>query len=303
MTRWPNLLFIAITQLLFHFCILAPNIQLTGLHPLVQDKHLWLLITASVCIAAGGNIINDYFDINIDRINKPHKLVVDKFITRRWVIFWHLVLSAAGIVCSVYVGMRLSHFWIGLANTICVLLLFIYSASLKKKFLVGNIVISALTAWTILVLLLPEYIMLVPAGNAVDVYDKIFRLGILYAGFSFIISLVREVIKDMEDVEGDRRNGCKTMPIVWGYNASKVFVAVWLIVLIAILIVAQIYVIHFGWWLSISYAAITLIIPLIVIFIKLFTANSQKDFHQLSSYVKWVMLAGILSMFFFWVYR
>lgn len=244
MIRWQNLLFIAITQLLFHYCILATNISHLALQPQIRQKYLWLIITASVCIAAGGNIINDYFDINIDRINKPHKIVVDKFISRRWVIFWHLLLSVAGIVCSMYVGMKLNLFWLGLANTICVLLLFVYSASLKKKFLSGNIVIAALTAWTILVLLLPEYMFLTHITSAVDVYDKIFRLGVLYAAFSFIISLIREVVKDMEDVEGDRRNGCKTMPIVWGYNASKVFTAVWLVVLIAILVVAQIYVIR-----------------------------------------------------------
>ncbi len=108
----------------------------------------------------------------------------------------------------------------------------------------------------------------------------------------------------MEDVEGDRKYGCKTMPIVWGLNASKVFVAVWLIVLIAALAIVQFYVLQFGWlfWISALYCTIFIIVPLLWIFRKLFRAQSPQDFHQLSSVVKIVMLTGILSMVFFKVY-
>ena len=304
MIRWQNLLFIAITQLLFHFCILQPNLAEIYLHPQVINQYLLLIILASVCIAAGGNIINDYFDVNIDQINKPHKLVVDKFIKRRWVIFWHLAISLIGIMCSVYVGVRLNMFWLALTNSFCVLILFGYSAALKKQFLIGNIVVAALTAWVILILVLPEYEKLIKTSTqAIETYYKILRLGILYASFSFIISVVREVIKDMEDIEGDRKNGCKTMPIVWGINASKVFVAVWLIVLIGLLTIAQIYVVRFNWWISIFYCTIFIIIPLVIILKRLITAQSSQHFHQLSSYVKWVMLSGILSMIFFYIYQ
>lgn len=297
-------MFIAITQLLFHYCILQPNLASISLQPQVAGKYLWLIIIASVCIAGGGNIINDYFDINIDQINKPHKLVVDKYIPRRWVIFLHLLVSMAGVLCSFYVSMRLNLFWLGLANTFCVLILFGYSASLKKKFLIGNIVVSVLTAWVILILVLPEYARLATTSlQAVEVYYKMLRLGILYASFSFIISVIREVIKDMEDIDGDRKNGCKTMPIVWGLNATKVFVAVWLIVLIAVLIIAQLYVIRFDWWLSIAYSVLFVITPLIIVFKKLFTAQFSQEFHQLSSLIKWTILGGILSMMFFYLYQ
>ena len=304
MLRWQNLMFIAISQLLFHYCILQPNLATISLQPQVADKYLWLIIIASICIAGGGNIINDYFDINIDQINKPHKLVVDKYIPRRWVIFLHLIVSLVGVLCSFYVSMKLNLFGLGLANTFCVLILFGYSASLKKKFLIGNIVVSALTAWVILILVLPEYERLATTSlQAIEVYYKILRLGILYASFSFIISVVREVIKDMEDIDGDRKNGCKTMPIVWGLNATKVFVAVWLIVLIGVLIIAQVYVIRFDWWLSIAYSVLFIITPLIIVLKKLFAAQSPQQFHQLSSLIKWTMLGGILSMIFFYLYQ
>jgi 4-hydroxybenzoate polyprenyltransferase len=303
MMRWQNLLFIAITQLLFHYCILQPNLAVVSLQPQVANQYLILIIVASICIAGGGNIINDYFDINIDQINKPHKLVIDKYIARRWVIFLHLFVSLIGIMCSVYVAMRLNLFWLGIANSLCVLILFIYSASLKKQFFIGNIVVSALTAWVILILVLPEYEKLsLTSVQAIETYYKILRLGILYASFSFIISVVREVVKDMEDINGDRKNGCKTMPIFWGLNATKVFVAVWLIVLIGVLIIAQVYVLRFGWWLSIVYGGLFIITPLMFILKKLVKAQSTQDFHQISSLVKWVMLSGILSMVFFYFY-
>jgi 4-hydroxybenzoate polyprenyltransferase len=303
-TRWQNLLFIAITQCLFNFCILSPNLSTVGLKPQVSGQYLLLIIFASIVIAASGNIINDYFDLNIDKINKPNKLVVDKHISRRWVIFWHLFLSLTGIMCSVYVGMKLNLFWLGVANSFCVLLLFIYSASLKKQFLIGNIVVSVLTSWVVMVLILPEYEALNKTSiQTLEAYYKILRIGILYASFSFIISVIREVIKDIEDIDGDRKNGCKTIPIVWGLNATKVFVAVWLIVLIGVVAIAQLYVVRFKWWISILYAFVLIVAPLLYILKKLITAQSAKDFHKLSSLVKWIMLSGILSMIFFWMYE
>jgi 4-hydroxybenzoate polyprenyltransferase len=103
----------------------------------------------------------------------------------------------------------------------------------------------------------------------------------------------------MEDMEGDADFGCKTMPIVWGLPASKVFTGVWIIVLAGILIIIQIYVIQFGWWFSAVYSLVTIIIPLLWVLRKLYQSNSKKDFHQLSTTVKMIMAAGILSMIFF----
>ena len=185
---------------------------------------------------------------------------------------------------------------LSVANLACVLLLFAYSISLKKKLLVGNILISLLTAWTVLVITWCETRnLLSPLGLS---RIKITRYTFLYAGFAFIISLIREVIKDIEDIEGDRRYGCTTMPIVWGVNASKIFVAVWLVVLLALLISLQFYVLQFRWWLSALYSILFIIAPLINIFRKLFTANTSGEYHELSSRLKWVMLTGILSMIF-----
>jgi 4-hydroxybenzoate polyprenyltransferase len=133
-------------------------------------------------------------------------------------------------------------------------------------------------------------------------HHKFFRLAILYAGFAFIISLVREAIKDMEDMPGDEKYGCKTMPIVWGINATKVYVAVWLVVLIAILIVIQVYMLQFQWWLPVAYSLATIIFPLFVLLLRLKKSYSTADYYKLSNIAKLVMLTGIVSMVFFYFY-
>jgi 4-hydroxybenzoate polyprenyltransferase len=305
--RWPNLVMIAVTQVLFYFSLV---------HPLYWGRefndssfkgiNFLLLIISSLLIAAAGNIINDYFDRNIDEINKPEKKIIDKLIKRRWAIVMHIAFSLIAILLGFYVDSQTPVFWLGFSNTICVLLLFAYSISLKKKLLLGNVLISLLTAWVILVCFLCYYrslscIHCEPFEWAAEL-RRFMRISFLYAGFAFVISLIREVVKDMEDIEGDKKYGCKTIPIAWGVPASKVFVAVWLVVLIGMISILQIYVWQLGWYWSIGYAVVLIIAPLLWTLRKLYQAQVPKDYHQLSTVIKLVMLAGLLSMIFFKIY-
>jgi len=298
--RWPNLLFIVLTQMLFRYFILPfvykePNVGYENIK--LSEGFFYLLTTASVCIAAAGYVINDYFDVNIDQVNKSSKVIIGKYINRRSAILLHALLSFVGLVLSIYVGISINNIFIPVFNFIAINILWFYSSTFKKKILIGNILISLLTAWVILVLTLAEYRFRISPHDVV--WQRLLKLSFIYAGFAFIISLVREVIKDMEDVEGDLKYGCKTMPIVWGIPVSKVFTAVWIVVLIGVLSGIQIYVIQLGWWLSALYSVLAIIIPLIWVLRKLYLANTSADFHQLSSAVKWIMLAGIISMVFF----
>ncbi|MFM9909052.1 MAG: geranylgeranylglycerol-phosphate geranylgeranyltransferase [Chitinophagaceae bacterium] len=307
LVRSLNLLFIALTQFLFQYCIISPELTKIGVQPQLTHFLFFLLVLSSVLIAAAGYIINDYFDLNIDRINKPEKLVVEKIIKRRWAIVWHLGLSIAGITLSFYVSWKNNYnFLLGFANIGCVLLLWVYSTIFKKKLLSGNIIISLLTGWVVLVLYVAEMdrffytVNNPPLSNAIA---KIFKLAVLYGGFAFIISLIREVIKDIEDMPGDEKYGCRTMPIVWGLNVSKVFIATWLIVLVGALIIIQIYMLPSGWWFAFLYMLVFILGPLLYIFKKLFNAQNSKDFHMLSNWVKLVMMTGILSILFFKLYE
>lgn len=308
LVRWPNLLFIAVTQVLFHYCIVLPSAvgNINTFQLKLTTPLFWLLALSSICIAAAGYIINDYFDINIDQINKPQKMVVDRSISRRRAMILHLILSLVGILLSIYISWKLENWVIAPSNTVCVILLWIYSTTYKRRLLIGNFFISFLTAWVILVLLVAE----MPGWWAFEGYSlqekltiaRLSRIGMLYAGFAFMLTLVREVIKDIEDMEGDRKYDCRTMPIVWGIPAAKIFVAVWLVVLIAALIISQVYVIQFGWWLSAGYVLLLVVIPLLFIFKQLYLAKSIADYAILSKNVKYVMLSGILSMLFFLLY-
>ncbi|MBL7740374.1 MAG: geranylgeranylglycerol-phosphate geranylgeranyltransferase [Chitinophagaceae bacterium] len=298
--RLPNLLFIALTQSLFQFCIYLP------LYPdaMSQQDIIWfvLLVLASLFIAAAGYIINDYFDINIDEVNKPQKMVVDKIIRRRWAIAWHFMLSVAGILLTALAVPLREKWYLVLVNIACVALLWLYSTRFKKGLLIGNVVISLLTAWTILIVFFSKLSLDNAFAPGSSSQPKFFRFAFLYAGFAFIISLVREAVKDMEDIKGDEKYGCRTMPIVWGINATKVYVAVWLIVLIVMLLIIQVYILQFQWWWPVVYTLLLIILPLGYIFKKLYRASSPEDYRWLSNRIKWVMLSGILSMVFFYFY-
>ena len=297
--RWQNLLFVIITQILVRYCIILPILSNYKQTLTLDTLNFLFILASSVLIAGGGNIINDYFDQNIDQINKPHKTIVGKIIHRRWALFWHMLFSLSGILLGYQVSLKTGIHWIAPMNALCVMLLFIYSISLKRRFLLGNILIALLSAWVIFIISLAELRNSNITNSSLLINQKIFKLSVTYGGFAFIISLIREVIKDLEDVAGDRKFGCTTMPIVWGQNSTKVFVAVWLIVLIACTFIINVYILSFGWWLSAIYALLTVVFPLIWLFKKLTKANSTTDFHQLSSYIKWIMLSGILSMIFF----
>ena len=299
--RWPNLVFIVITQCLFEWAIygrIYPSSNLTAF----SNTFIQLLI-ASVFIAAAGYIINDYFDQNIDQVNKPEKMVVNVIINRRWVIFWHMTLSLAGLFFTA-LALPINQYWhLVLGNLSAIILLWLYSTNFKKQLLIGNVLISFLTAWVILILFFAKYPLVMHEMLGLDhAKVRFFRLTILYAAFAFIISLVREVVKDMEDIEGDQKYGCRTMPIVWGIRATKVFVAVWLVVLIAALLILQFYVLGLGWWHSALYCLLFIIMPLAVIVHKLYKAHTIKEYHHLSTLIKWVMFTGILSMVFFQFY-
>jgi len=201
--RLPNLFFIALAQVLFQFCIYYPLYR--EVVPGNDLLHFIFLVLASLLIAAAGYIINDYFDINIDEINKPQKMVVDKVIHRRWAIAWHFILSFSGIILTALALPIFEKWYLILANIACIALLWFYSTNFKKRLLIGNIVISLLTAWSILIIFFSK----LSAENAFEPGNhsqpKLFRLAFLYAGFAFVCSLIREAIKDIEDIKGDER--------------------------------------------------------------------------------------------------
>src|SRR6185312_6028286 len=145
--RWPNLLFIVLTQMLFRYFILSfVYVESHAGYENIKLSHslFYLLMIASVCIAGAGYIINDYFDINIDQVNKSGKVIIGKFIKRRAAILLHAILSLIGLALSMYVGYKLQNALIPFFNFLAILILLVYSSAFKKKLLIGNILISLL---------------------------------------------------------------------------------------------------------------------------------------------------------------
>lgn len=299
--RWPNLVFIALTQILFYFFVYTPMLKVAAKGN--QNLYFYLLVIASILIAAAGYIINDYFDVQIDSINKPDKIVIGKTIKRRWAIILHWFFSGIGILLSVFVSYKTTIWSIAIVNIISVFALWVYSAIFKKKLLSGNLIIAALTSWTILVIYFfvgANIVSLNGWNNSYNIFDerRFFKVALVYAGFAFVMTLIREVIKDLEDMEGDRKYDCKTMPIVWGVPASKVFVAVWIIVAATTLAIVQLYAWQSGRWIAAMYFIITLIVPLFYLLKEFRYAITTEDYAKLSTIVKMIILAGILSMVF-----
>jgi len=302
--RYPNLVFIALTQCLFYYRIIVPSF-LNNNHSgqLLQETDFFLLLFSSLLIAAAGYIINDYFDIDIDNVNKPERLIVGKLIKRRWAMLWHLVLSLLGLFLTAIVAMHLNNLLLLALNFLSVLMLLLYSSTFKKRLLIGNFIISVLTAWVVGVLFIAEirlndvaYMQLNQAA-----LGSLYKLTLVYAGFAFIVSLIREVVKDMEDMEGDRRFGCKTMPITWGIPSTKVFVAVWIFVLLGLFAAIAFYAILNAWswyFYALSFAMIFLFYFILK---KLYHGQMPADFAKISNELKLIMLLGILSMSFYFL--
>jgi len=240
-----------------------------------SDSHFFILCFSTILIAAGGYIINDYYDIKIDLVNKPRKLVVGKFISRRMAITWHLSLSFTGIVIGFYNGTIVGIIHLGAA-----FLLWLYSNKLKRLPLAGNFAVAFLSALSVFLLAI--------------LYRQHYEIILVYSLFAFYISLIREIIKDMEDIKGDAVFGCRTLPIIWGFRKTKK-----IILLIQLIFIINLSVILYKLQLiAIVYFLLMVIFPLILLQLKLNRADTLKDFKLLSSYCKFIMCTGLGSILF-----
>jgi len=273
--RLPNLLLIALCQVLVQTCLLQPGKPVRVI--LVQES-FYLLLLSTFCVAAAGYIINDYYDIKIDAINKPGRLVIGKTINRRQAILAHLLLTGIGVIVGAVLNWR-----VGLINLGAALLLWGYSARFKKKLLIGNILIAILSG----------VMLLVVAVNVGSDNKAVWA----YALFSFVISLIREIIKDMEDIKGDASFNCQTLPIVVGIPRAKWVLYALLIIFFVTILAAIAYRREdpfFGF-----YMLFFILMPGAFLVNALFKADRRRDFSRLSRWCKGLMFMGILSMLLF----
>ncbi len=239
------------------------------------DIWLCVLSLSTILIAAAGYIINDYYDIKIDLINKPERVVIGKTITRRYALLFHSIISFFGVALGLLINWK-----VGAVNFICAFLLWLYSNNLKRQPLIGNMLVSLLTGLSVFILAF--------------LYEKFYVLVFVYSLFAFFITLIREVVKDMEDVKGDTTFGCKTLPIVWGIRRTKVF----LFLLIAIFSCVVIILDYYRLSIPLIYLLPLLLIPMALLVVGLAVADTKLQFYRLSQLCKFIMLLGIATMIF-----
>jgi len=268
MIRVTNLIIVALTQYLTAIFLVGKSDNWLAV---LTDKGFFLLVLSTVLIAGAGYIINDYYDVKIDFVNKPKRVVVGKTLSRRWVIVGHLVLNFSAIAIGFYLSPV-----IGIINIIATFFLWLYSNHLKRLPFIGNFIIGGLTGLTLLVV--GQY------------FSERAYLILCYAVFAGFITLVREIIKDMEDLKGDEKFGCKTLPIIWGIPKTKK-----LIYFILALFLTTVFLMI---WKINHILPFTLLPLLTFLIFVIYRADTVKEFKRISTLCKIIMLLGVASMIF-----
>jgi 4-hydroxybenzoate polyprenyltransferase len=304
--RWKNLLIILATQLLAWRYVVLPLLEPNEAPRLLDTGNFIWLCLSTVLIAAAGYIINDYFDIRIDEINRPAKVVLEKKIHRRMAILTHIGCNLVALGAALKVARAAGHpEWI-LLQMVCTVLLWFYSTHFKRQFLTGNVVVALLTALTIVVLILYEPAMHLYAlrprflqTEQGTVPNPVWVLG-TYAYFAFMLTWMREVVKDMEDYKGDATEGCITMPIRWGLLRASRFVQVLSLLAGVPLILAGIRLLN-GRWMPLGvYILVAIVLPLLLWTFYLPRKATQQHYEDASRILKFIMVLGVGSLIIYY---
>ena len=305
--RWQNLLIVVLTMVLMRYAIVEPLISRIGVIllkgsgeeiPMVLQLPLsdfLMLVFATVCITAGGYVINDYFDIRTDLINRG-EVIVGTRIPRRKAMLWHSILNIAGVAAGFYVSARTGSFWFGIIFLLVSGLLYFYSASYKRQFLIGNLLVSILTALVPVLAVIFEWAAIYRYYSVYAIELPDLKFLFYWAGgfslFAFLTTLIREIIKDVEDFKGDAAYGRNTVPVMIGIRASRIIS----IGLITITIVALFMVWRFfiNDRITLIYISAAIVIPMLYVIYRLIKSQDKKELHIASGIMKLIMLAGIL---------
>jgi 4-hydroxybenzoate polyprenyltransferase len=290
--RYQNLLLIALMQLVIRFGYLELiNIPLS----------LWywqysLLILATVLIAAGGYVINDIFDQETDAENKPNKVIIGKSISESNAYIIYASLTITGVACGFILANSVEHPNFAVVFVLIATLLYFYASTLKKIALVGNIVVALLLAFSVIIIGMFDIF-----PNTFDINRKqmtlAFSILLDYAKFAFIINLVREIIKDIQDVKGDTLQEMKTLPIVIGVAKTKIIAFVLLLLpCLYLLFYSKTYLFENNLFYGLAYILALVIAPMIMCLVQIWNAKENNDYKKISTLLKWIIFFGILSI-------
>ncbi|MCH2023158.1 MAG: geranylgeranylglycerol-phosphate geranylgeranyltransferase [Saprospiraceae bacterium] len=276
LVRFSNLIIIGFTLVILRYVS----------SPVYSDSKVFFVVLAgTILIAAAGNIINDILDLEIDLINKPHNVVIGNQINKN--IAWGLYITFNSIALLLIVSTGVMVLFLVFLSAI--ILLFLYSYKFKKLAILGNLTVALLCSWVVIELLFIEYTFL---------SDYWIKIMYMYALFAFISTFGRELIKDIEDFEGDKKMGCKTLPVVAGVQSAKILVIISFSILLILLALE-------GYWFFLNnkiavsvYIFVLLLLPLSFIILKLPLAKEKSDYTILSKLMKIYMTLGLGMLFF-----
>ncbi|MES2799563.1 MAG: geranylgeranylglycerol-phosphate geranylgeranyltransferase [Bacteroidota bacterium] len=244
-----------------------------------------LLVFSTVLIAAAGNIINDYFDVKADKVNKPDRLIITKHIKRRWAIFWHWTFNCIGFFIGIYLSIKYQSLSFVFVQLMSINLLWFYSMYFKRKMLIGNVIISFLSAMIPILVVIFYHFSMTKSTDRLEDYTFIF----IMAGFAFVLNFAREIIKDIQDIEGDKLIQVRSLPMIVGINTSLVIAGVLLCVLPALMII-----IWFFGAREITMVHAAALVDVLAILVLIFASQRLKIIDQL---IKLTMLIGLLMFY------
>ena len=291
--RYQNLLFIALAQVFIKYSLF----HAFGVETALTDFSFALLVLATICIAAAGNIINDIYDVEIDRINKPNKVLIGKMISERSANRLFIILNITGVAIGFYLANTIGKPGFAALFIVFSALLYLYASYLKGILLVGNLLISVLVAMSLIIVVLFDlFPAITPHNQAMQ--SVVFKIVMHYALFAFFINLIREIVKDLQDINGDKKGGMNTLPIALGRKrtVSVVFI---LGVIMVLGVVFYMYENLYKEQILLLYFLFAIVAPLLHFCIKAWDADTPRDYGLLSKLLKAIMFLGICSILLF----
>ena len=288
--RYQNLLLLAFMQLIFRYVFFQSQVIPLAL----ADWQYGLFVLSTVLIAAGGYVINNIFDQHTDTINKPNTVVIGKSISETQGYNIYIALTATGVSIGFYLSNVIAKPGFATIFILIAATLYLYATSLKQMMLIGNIMVALLLSFSVVIIGIFDLFPTIHEGNQQQMAN-LFSILLDYTIFAFMINLLREIVKDIEDVDGDYNMGMNTLPIAIGKSrATKIVFVLSFIPLL--LILHYIYNYLFGLLFVTLYLLFFVVAPLLYFTIKIGAATSKKEFHNLSLLLKWILLFGILSI-------
>ncbi len=291
--RYKNLLFIALVQIFIKYGLFHPF----GIDITLNAFGFALLVIATLCLAAAGNIINDIYDVEIDRINKPHKVLIGKNISEKTANRLFIILNVIGVAIGFYLSNIIGRPAFSALFIVISALLYLYASYLKGMLLIGNLLISALVALSLIIVGLFDLLPAITPQNQAT-QSTIFSIVLDYALFAFFLNFIREIVKDLQDVNGDKKGEMNTLAIAIGRKRATIIVF-FLGVLLVFGVIFYMYQYLYAQQLLLFYFLFGIIAPLLYFCIKTWAAKTQSEYGFLSNLLKLVMFLGMCSILLF----